>query len=145
MAELAAADRYEEAADVRDRAAALARALTRQRQLDALRRSGRMELEVLAGPGPGGGPSGPRRLVLRGGRLAGDVGQLSLLDDDEEDPGADQPLPRNLVDELSCVASWLEAEARTVRVLHCEGPWSFPVPRLPRFEPVKTRAHGTAY
>jgi len=147
MADLAAADRYEEAADMRDRAAALARALTRQRQLDALRRSGRMEIEVLAGSGPGSGPSGPRRVVLRGGRLAGDVGQLSLLDgdDDTEDPGADQPLPRNLVDELSCVASWLEAEARTVRVLHCEGPWSFPVPRLPRFEPVKSRAHGTAH
>ncbi len=132
---------------MRDRAAALARALTRQRQLDALRRAGRMEIEVLAEPGAGGGGPGSRRLVLRGGRLAGDVGQLSLLDgdDDAHDPGADQPCPRDLVDELSCVASWLEAEARTVRVLHCEGPWSFPVPRLPRFEPVKSRAHDTAH
>jgi len=145
MADLASADRYEEAADMRDRAAALARALTRQRQLDALRRAGRMEIEVLAEPGAGGGGPGSRRLVLRGGRLAGDVGQLSLLDgDDTEDPGADEPLPRSLVDELSCVASWLEAEAPTVRVLHCEGPWSLPVPRLPRFEPVKARAHAVA-
>ena len=139
MAALAAADRYEEAADMRDRAAALARALTRQRQLDALRQAGRMELEVLADPGAVAGASATRRVVLTGGRLSGDVGQLSLLEGDAEEDDADpgRPRPRHLVDELSCVASWLEAEARSVRVLHCEGPWSFPVPRLPRFEPVK--------
>jgi DNA polymerase-3 subunit epsilon len=136
MAALAAADRYEEAADMRDRAAALARALTRQRQLDALRRSGRMEIEVLSGGG--------RRLVLTGGRLVDEPGQLTLLEGDGDIAGEgddpDRPLPRHLVDELSCVASWLEAEARSVRVLHCEGRWSIPVPRLPRFEPVKTSA-----
>ncbi len=133
MTALAAADRYEEAADMRDRAAALARALTRQRLHDALRRSGRMEIEVLAEPS--------RRVVLTNGRLGPDAGQLSLLDGDP-DPGPDGPLPRHLVDELACVASWLEAEARSVRVVHCEGPWSFPVPRLPRFEPVKVRARA---
>jgi DNA polymerase-3 subunit epsilon len=140
MAALAASDRYEEAADMRDRAAALARALTRQRQLDALRRSGRMEIEVLTG----GDTSERRRIVLTGGRLPVDVGQLSLLDADDEadDPGPDRPLPRHLLDELACVASWLESEATTVRVLHCEGPWSVPVPRLPRFEPAKVRARS---
>jgi DNA polymerase III subunit epsilon len=132
MIALADADRFEEAADMRDRAAALARALTRQRQLDALRRAGRMEIEV-----------GGRRLVLTGGRLADDdPGQLTLLggDSDDEEVDPDQPLPRHLVDELTCVASWLEAESRSVRVLHCEGPWSLPVPRLPKFEPVKVRS-----
>jgi len=141
MAGLAAADRYEEAADMRDRAAALARALTRQRQLDALRRSGRMEIEVLSGPSSG---TSARRLVLTGGRLVDEPGQLTLLEADGDMSGEgddpDRPLPRHLVDELSCVASWLEAEARSVRVLHCEGRWSLPVPRLPRFEPVKSRA-----
>ena len=142
MTALASADRYEEAADMRDRAAALARALTRQRQLDALRRSGRMEIEVRGETGA------RRRVVLTGGRLAGDAGQLSLLDagdgDGEggPDPGPDQPLPRHLVDELACVAGWLEAEARSVRVLHCEGPWSLPLPQLPRFEPAKVRARA---
>jgi DNA polymerase-3 subunit epsilon len=125
MAALASAERYEEAADVRDRAAALARTLGRQRQLDALRRAGRMELEVRG-----------RRLVLSSGRLAGDDGQLDLLADDDE-PSPDAPLPRHLVDELSCVASWLDAEAQSVRLVHCDQPWSMPVPRLPRFEPVK--------
>jgi DNA polymerase-3 subunit epsilon len=140
MTALAGADRYEEAADMRDRAAALARALTRQRQLDALRRAGRMEIEVRA-------PGGARRLVLSGGRLADeDPGQLTLLggDSQEEDLHPDDPLPRHLVDELTCVASWLEAEARSVRVLHCEGPWSLPVPRLPKFEPVKVRSRSPA-
>ena len=131
MAALASAERYEEAADVRDRAAALARALSRQRQFDALRRAGRMELEA----------PGPRRLVLAGGRLVGeDGGQLSLLaghDVGDVDPGG--PLPRHLVDEVSCVASWLDAEARSVRLVHCEAPWSVPVARLPRFEPGKVR------
>jgi DNA polymerase-3 subunit epsilon len=140
MAALAASDRYEEAADMRDRAASLARALTRQRQLDALRRAGRMEIEVFAGADT----SQSRRIVLTGGRLTGDVGQLSLLDGDaeSEDPDPDRPLPRHLLDELTCVASWLESEATSVRVLHCEGPWSVPVPRLPRFEPAKVRARA---
>ena len=132
MGALASGERYEEAADMRDRAAALARALSRQRQLDALRRAGRIEIEVLGG-------TAARRLVLRGGRLAGEVAQ-SALDDVDPDPGPEVPLPRHLVDELSCVASWLESEARSVRLVHCEEPWSVPVPRLPRFEPVRARA-----
>jgi DNA polymerase III subunit epsilon len=136
MADLAAAERYEEAADVRDRAAALARALGRQRQLEGLRRAGRMEIEVRS-------EESPRRLVLSGGRLVGEPGQLTLADEvGDDDLGTDGPLPRHLVDELSCVASWLDAEARSVRLLHCEGLWSVPVPRLPRFEPVKSRSRG---
>jgi DNA polymerase-3 subunit epsilon len=66
MSSLARAERFEEAAAVRDRAAALARALHRQGTLDRLRRAGRVELEVgdgRAGDGP------PRRLVLAAGRL----------------------------------------------------------------------------
>lgn len=136
MATLAGAERYEEAADVRDRAAALARALARQRQLDGLRRAGRVEIEV-ADPA--------RRVVLTGGRLAAGPGQLALDDDAVlAGPGADPqaPLPRHLVDELSCVASWLEAEARRVRLVHCEAPWAVPLPRLPRFEPVRASGGG---
>jgi DNA polymerase-3 subunit epsilon len=127
MTALAELERYEEAADVRDRAAALARALARQRQLDALRRAGRVEIEVAG-----------RRLVLSGGRLAGDDGQLDLVEADD-DPSPEAPLPRHLVDELTCVASWLEAEAPSVRLLHCDEPWAVPVPRIPRFEPVRAR------
>ena len=154
MAGLAVAERFEEAADMRDRAAALARALARQRQLDALRRSGRMEIEVV--DEPGGPPDAVRRLVIIGGRLTSAPGlhgpnaapglrgpkatavlSLPLGDDD---PGPGRPLPRHLVDELSCVASWLDAESRRVRIVHSEEPWSAALPRLPRFEPVPARA-----
>jgi len=129
MYELASAERFEEAADMRDRAAALARAISRQLRLDGLRRSGRMEFEV---------GDDARRVALAGGRLQGLVDQLALPD--IEDPGPDHPLPRHMVDELSCVAAWLEAEARGLRLLHCEGSWGSALPQLARFDPVASRA-----
>jgi DNA polymerase-3 subunit epsilon len=46
MEALASAERYEEAADVRDRAAALTEAMRRQRRIDGLRRAGRLVVEV---------------------------------------------------------------------------------------------------
>jgi DNA polymerase-3 subunit epsilon len=60
MEALAAAERFEEAADVRDRAAALADALRRQRRIDALRRTGNLVIEL-----PGGS------VALAAGRLVG--------------------------------------------------------------------------
>jgi DNA polymerase-3 subunit epsilon len=160
MAALASSERYEEAADMRDRAAALARALARQRQVDALRRAGRMEIEV-AGE-PGGPPDAARRLVLTGGRLTeltGLRGPNAMdglrgpnavaarplpLPAGDEDPGPEGPLPRHLVDELSCVASWLDLEAHRIRIVHSERPWSALFPRLPRFEPVPAQGRPHA-
>jgi len=51
MEALSGAERFEEAADVRDRAAALTYALRRQRRVDAIRRAGRVVIEI---PGAGG-------------------------------------------------------------------------------------------
>ncbi len=134
MRDLADAERFEEAADVRDRAAALARALTRHRRLDSLRRAGRVELDVDG-----------RRVVLTGGRLSATGGtnaSLALFDADNppdaaapESDVAGAPLPCHLVDEVSCVAAWLDAEGRTARLVSCEGPWASPLPALPRYEP----------
>jgi hypothetical protein len=59
MHALAAQERFEEAADVRDRAAALAAALRRQQRFDALRRLGRVVLEI----------DGTSQAELRRGRL----------------------------------------------------------------------------
>jgi len=132
MRALADAERFEEAADVRDRAAALARALTRHRRLDSLRRAGRVELDVDGS-----------RVVLAGGRLTA-TGPLALFD--AENPPADgpvdagAPLPRHLVDEVACVAAWLDAEGRSARLVSCEGPWASPLPALPRYEPGRGRA-----
>lgn len=132
MRSLAAAERFEEAADVRDRAAALSRALSRHRRIDSLRRAGRIELEV-----------GGSRVVLAGGRLAttGDPvpGTLPLVDPDppseagDDDP--DRPLPRHLLDEVACVAAWLDGEGRSARLVSCQEPWTSPLPAIPRYEP----------
>ena len=121
MRALAAAERFEEAAATRDRAAALATALQRQRRLDALRRAGRVVVEV-----PGEGQS-----VLDGGRLVGvweGAGTLTAVP-------PDGPLPTKLVDELACVARWMDTRTARIRLVTCEGGLSWPLPRLPRFEP----------
>jgi len=120
MAVLASAERFEEAADTRDRAAALARAITRQRRLEALRRSGRLEVEDVTG----------RRVVLAAGRLMD--GPLLALGAENEIIG---PLPRDLADEVSCVAAWLDAEAARLRLVACDGELASPLPRLPNYEP----------
>ena len=122
MRALAAAERYEEAADARARASALARALQRQRQFDTLRALDRLELD-----------SGEHRVVFRGGLL----GPLAGVDAGPPDPGPTAPVPTHLADELGCVASWLDAEAARVRVVRCDGQLASPLPRLPRYEPAR--------
>jgi DNA polymerase III subunit epsilon len=123
MVALAGAERFEEAADTRDRAAALARALTRQRRLEALRRSGRLEVEDADG----------RRVVLAAGRLL--EGPLFATAATGDDPVEQGPLPRELADEVSCVAAWLEAEAARLKLVACDGELTSPLPRLPTYEP----------
>ena len=133
MRDLAAAERFEEAADVRDRAAALARALTRHRRLDSLRRAGRVELDV----------DGDRGRPRRRPPVAAAAGHARPLRRRRPRPTADAdrpstrraPLPRHLVDEVACVAAWLDAEGRSARLVSCEGPWASPLPALPRYEP----------
>ena len=70
--------------------------------------------------------------MLAGGRLA-DEGRLAF-DDMSLDSGLAGPLPRELADELACVARWLDTEAGRVRLVHCEGELASRLPRLPRFE-----------
>ena len=126
MAELARAERFEEAAEVRDRSAALAQTLHRQRRIDRLRRAGRLELEL---PGPA------RRVVLAGGRLLDGPDTLDIMVEHDDEAGAGGPIPRHLVDELACVAAWLDAEAGRFRLVGCEGELASLLPPLPRFAP----------
>jgi DNA polymerase-3 subunit epsilon len=140
MSALAAQSRFEEAADVRDRARSLAFAVRRQHRLDRLRDAGTVIVDV-----------GGARAELREGRLVrcGPADAQLTLDRIEvaagDEParllvGPDRlasPLPRELADELACVASYLESEARHVRLVHSEGGLSSPYPRLPSFEPAK--------
>ncbi|MBL8778428.1 MAG: DEDD exonuclease domain-containing protein [Acidimicrobiales bacterium] len=153
MAALALAERYEEAADVRDRAAALAKALARQRRLDTLRRSGNVRVEL---PGVGG-------LELAGGRLvrswadapdpSGDaVLALPFPAPEPTAPGdgsgalvspgpglaLGEPLPREHADELLCVARWLDAKAARLRLVHSERGLTSSLPKLATYEPART-------
>jgi DNA polymerase-3 subunit epsilon len=134
MTALAAAERYEEAADVRDRCEALAQAMRRQRRMELLRAAGRLVVEL---PGQGGAE-------LAGGRL---VRSWGCSDDPHEpvltfDPGTTPPdgspeaaVPRELADELLCVARWLEQEAGRIRLVHAESGLATPLPALPSFAP----------
>jgi DNA polymerase III subunit epsilon len=117
MTELARADRFEEAADVRDRAAALSRVLERQRRVNALRAARDVRIEV-----PGGSTA-----VLTHGVLAPRSG--------DEEPTIDlgAPLPRHLIDEIGAVATWLSDNAERVRLVACSGEWALPVVPLPTF------------
>jgi DNA polymerase-3 subunit epsilon len=125
MAALAAAERFEEAADVRDRASTLSAAVARQRRLDALRGAGEVRLRL-----PGG-----RHVALEGGVLCPVVmGPLALVDE-VRPPPATAPLPAPLADEVSAIAAWLEAEASHVHLDHCEGGWAMPVSRPTSFAP----------
>jgi DNA polymerase-3 subunit epsilon len=143
MRALAAEQRFEEAADVRERAAALARALRRQRQIDALVGSGRLVIDI-----------GDRsRAELHDGRL---VGTWPLLPELESRPRSGRtqlsftsdpawqslhtgnaPAPLELVDELICVASWLDDQAGRIRLVDAEHGLASALPRLPSFEPRK--------
>jgi DNA polymerase III subunit epsilon len=143
MQALAGADRFEEAADVRDRAAALAGAIRRQRRLDGLRRAGRLVVDLPAGgaelrhgrlvrawgpSGPGPEPTGtaPGAVAVAVAATLPAVGiPLELRD----------PLPRDQADELACVGAWLDHRAGEVRVRHCDGGLAMPLPALPTFVP----------
>ncbi len=137
MEALAAAERFEEAADVRDQASALADALRRQRRLDAVRRTGRLVLEV-----------GGSTVELSGGRLVrswtDEGGGAPTLDlpaaaDTHRDDRA--PVPTELADELACVAGWLDREAHRITVTSCDGELTSALWPLPRFQPA-ARASG---
>jgi DNA polymerase-3 subunit epsilon len=128
MAALARDERFEEAADVRDRASALSAAIRRQRRLDGIRRAGNVIVEV---PGRGG-------IELECGLLArswtGDQPPLTLATLAAPlDPGT--PLPRHLADEVAVVAAWLEREAARVRLVSCSAELTSPTRRVPLFEP----------
>ena len=138
MRAMAEAQRFEEAAMARARAAALTRALARQRRLDALRSSGRMVVEVA---GEGGAVLDAGRLVVAWSHDTGRGPEPMPLA-----PLPDGPVDRELADELSVVAAWLEARAAAGRlhVVSCEGQLAWPSARLPSFEPRERRTTATA-
>ena len=140
MEVLAAQERFEEAAEVRERAAALASALRRQRRFDALRRAGRLELELT--PGTWARLEAGRLVAVweepvAPGRRPGALEALPLETCGRDLPDRDppEPVPRELADELICIAAWLDRRAATVRIRRCDDGLALPLPALPSFEP----------
>ncbi len=120
MMTLAAQQRYEEAALVRDRIAAVDAAVHRHRLAEALRRAGSVELRR-------GGTS----WVIDAARLV----DVSIRDEvgralpvAPPDPAAaGRPLPRELVDEALCLARFCERHAAKLDVVSITGDWLFPL------------------
>lgn len=148
---LAAAERYEEAADVRDRAEALAGALRRTRRFDLLRRAGRVRLSI----GDAWAELDQGLLVACGG--GDDTGSLwegadaadrpdGLAVGAPSPPVVSGPLPvpgRDEADELLVVAAWLDRHAGAIRLQSVSGALVEPLPRIPSFAPKATPARRT--
>jgi DNA polymerase-3 subunit epsilon len=108
MWRLAEAERFEEAASMRDRLRTLAGALHRARRDAWLLGAGRLELVI----------EGDRRLAFDGGALA----RAGAADETGPIPF---PCPRERADELSAVRSWLTKNP--ARVVACDVPLAEPV------------------
>ena len=120
MSELAAAQRFEEAAMVRDRLRALLGAVRRHRLVEAVRALDRCVIR-----------RGGTTWVLDRARLVdvtidGAVGRE--LPVDPPDPVADgRPMTRHAVDEALTLAKYLDRHADRIEVIDCSGTWAFPL------------------
>ncbi len=116
---LAAAQRFEEAAFVRDRTSALTGALRRQALVQALFDGGRVEIE-----------DGRSRWVIEQARLLTvDTATLPGVVDPPPAPAAGV-LPRVWTDEALCLARYFDRHAHRLTV-KTTGSWNFPVPPGP--------------
>ena len=125
MEALAGDERYEEAADMRDRAIAFADAHRRVRRLDLVRRAGRLVIRL-----------GDQRAVIEDGRLrhteaADEPSLLGMVHDAPREAGVPRWVEPADADELSVLAGWLDRNADRLCIEHCDGVLCSPLPRLP--------------
>ncbi len=156
MVELAAEERFEEAAEARDRANALSSSIARQRAIDRLRSSGSVVIRTQRGA----------TVHFEAGRLSGSVPpgddrslelDLSLAPDsihptaDGGDAPASEtsglfanptdairpPIPADLADEMTAVSRWLDEESGRLRLLHAGQALMSHLPPLASYHPKK--------
>lgn len=139
MHDLAAAERYEEAASVRDRAAALVTALERRRRLDRLRRSGHV---VLATPDGGGVELLDGRLVRTWTGAEPDAAQAALALDLATSSHLPAPA-REHVDELLAVDRWLQQHGTRLVVRAGALDLDAEPEPLPSFQPAASLVSGS--
>ena len=131
---LAGEQRYEEAADVRDRAEALAGLLRRHRRFDLLRRAGRVRLGI--------GNSWVEFLegkLSRSGYTADTVELFAPSAPITSLATTTEPLPvpeRSEADELLTVVGWIERNVHKLTIEEVEGVLANPLPALPTFKPM---------
>ena len=124
MSRLAAQQRFEEAAHVRDRLSALHGAVRRHRLVEALRDARRCEVR-----------RGDITWVIDHARLvdvvvAGSAGQsLPVAAPAAAEPG--RPLGRHQIDEALCLAREFDKLADQIDVVACTGSWTFPIDVTP--------------
>jgi DNA polymerase III subunit epsilon len=159
MTDAANSEKFEYAAQVRDGAGALARALTRQRTIGALSAAGRIELQT-----------GPHRLLVIDGRLrftdpdapnrtsamstanppriersaqpaaapaatAEKMAPAQDLTTARHSHALPLPPPTATVDEMACIVRYLERCSRSVYVSFAEHGLALPAQRFPKFVP----------
>lgn len=145
---LAVAQRFEEAALMRDRTIALETALVRQRRIDALRDAGTLRIEtgdgvtydidggVLLRTAHAGQLLDPVSLSIAGANGSGLAEHLlpRSAPDAMSEPGSASrraPVHRHDVDELLCISRFLDEATDGVRLVECGGTWSSPVRAVP--------------
>lgn len=133
---LAASERYEEAADVRDRAESLAGTLRRTRRFDLLRRAGRVRVSI------GSAWAELDRGLLVACGADGETGSLwdegLAVEAPTRIPDGTTRLPvphRDEADELLTIAAWLERNAANVTLDEVSGVLVEPLPRIPTYAP----------
>lgn len=131
---LAHDERFEEAADVRDRADALSGALRRARRFDLLRRAGRVRVSIGAA-----WAEFDRGLLVACGAVDDDaLWQEGLPVEAPALPDAGDSLGvprRDEADELLTIVAWLEKNAAKVQLDAVDGVLVEPLPRIPTFAP----------
>ena len=120
MSVLAAKQRFEEAALVRDRLAALLSAIQRDRLTESLRLAGRVTIRRRG-----------TTWVIDAARLVdvaitGEVGRALPIDAPEA-PAHGRPLRRFQVDEALCLAKYFDKHSHELEIVSCDGTWQFPI------------------
>lgn len=132
LVRLATAQRFEEAAAVRDRATAFAEAVRRQQAADRLRAAGRLVVRL-----------GDVQIELDRGRLIDSrpdgalTTGLPLGAPEPPEPG--RPLRRDAADELACIVRALETHPSRFELIECSGEWTCPVRPVPRLDRLSLR------
>ncbi len=120
MSQLAAVQRFEQAAMVRDRLSALLTAIRRHQLVAALRAA---ECCVVR--------RGDTTWVIESGRLidtstSGELGR-ALPVEPPDAPCDGQPVGRRQIDEALCLAKYFDKHALRIEVVECSGQWNFPI------------------